>query len=293
MDEQLIALYHRHVAMAFDRQLRFADFLARKEAGKKWEYDVETATLSFGKLKFEAPISGSHAHNNNSWLWAWSNKNLKLTLTNRALGDTVRATVHRLGVHALAAPGFSLEPLLGSELTEHAPHILGSILSRELEFDAYYLTPYDGGCGLVLVRDDRLKVAEKHPLRRILTVFPQVISALPVYDHKAAFTRYAHDYGVSVGEELHQVKLLAGKDSLTATFDERDRLTKLEGTVQPEEPPAKKPSKKAAKGQANKKPTRKATPKPAAKKSTKKPAGKLTKKSALTKKPTKKPGKKR
>ena len=293
MDEQLIALYHRHVAMAFDRQLRFADFLSRKEAGKKWQYDIETATLSFGKLKFEAPIVGSHAHNNNSWLWAWSNKNLKLTLTNRALGDTVRATVHRLGVHPLAAPGFSLEPLLGSELTESAPHVLGAILSRELEFDAYYLTPYDGGCGLVLVRDDRLKLNEKHPLRRILTVAPQVISALSVYDHKAAFTHYARDYGVSVGEEPHQVKLLSGKDSLTATFDDRDRLTKLEGTVQPEDPPAKKSPPKAAKGKTNTKPAKKAVAKPAAKKLTKKPAPKPAKNAKKTATPAKKPGKKR
>ena len=130
MDQQLIALYHRHVASAFDRQLRFDDFLERKAAGRNWEYDSETATLAFGKLKFEAPLVGSHAEHNNSWLWAWSNKHLKLTVTNRALGDTVRVLVHRLGVHALAAPGFSLEPSSGSELTEDAAHVLGMVLPR-------------------------------------------------------------------------------------------------------------------------------------------------------------------
>src|SRR6478672_2472460 len=106
MDEQLITLYHRHAAAAFDRQVRFNEFLDRKAGGEDWEYDTDTATLSFGKLKFEALFVGSHAFHNNSWLWGWSNKNLKLTITNRALGDTVRSVVHRLGVHALAAPGF-------------------------------------------------------------------------------------------------------------------------------------------------------------------------------------------
>ena len=33
MDEQLVALYHRHVATAFDRSLRLAEFVALK-AGK-------------------------------------------------------------------------------------------------------------------------------------------------------------------------------------------------------------------------------------------------------------------
>ena len=94
-----------------------------------WEYDTETATLNFGKLRFEAPFVGSHAFHNNSWLWGWSNKHLKLTITNRALGDTVRMLVHRLGVHALAAAGFSLEPLLGPELTDDAAHVFGMILS--------------------------------------------------------------------------------------------------------------------------------------------------------------------
>ena len=61
MDHQLIALYQRHVAPAFDRQLRFNEFLERKAPGADWEYDSETATLSFGKLKFEAPVVGSHA----------------------------------------------------------------------------------------------------------------------------------------------------------------------------------------------------------------------------------------
>jgi hypothetical protein len=280
MDEQLIALYHRHVATAFDRQLRMADFLGRKGEGGDWEYDTETGILTFSKLKFEAPLIGSHAEHNNSWLWAWSNKNLKLSFTNRALGTTVRAVVHRLGVHQLGAPGFSLEPLLGEELTEHAAHVLGIILSRELDYDAYYTFPYDNGTALLLIRDKRLAFTEKHPLRRVITIFPQVLSALPVFDHKAAFTNYAKDYGLTVTDVPGGVKATDGKDELTATFDDLGRLTQLEGTATPEEP---KPATKVTK----KKPAaKKTTKKPPAKKAAKKPA-KPVKKSA------KKAGKKR
>ncbi len=284
MDEQLIALYHRHVATAFDRQLRMADYLARKVPGEKGEYAAATATLSFGKLKFEAPLVGTHSDQNNSWLWAWSNKNLKLTITNRALGDAVRATVHRLGLHALAAPGFFLEPLLGPDLTEHAAHILGMILGSELGYDAYYLSPHDGGRDLVLVRDDRLKFAERQPLRRILRIFPQVITSMPVFDHRAAFTNYARDYGLTVTEEPHVVRAASGKDSLTANFDALGRLATLEGTVPPEEAaklpakvPPKKPAAKAVKRPATRaaaKPAKKAAPKPAKKPAAKKPGKK-------------------
>lgn len=289
MDEQLIALYHGHVAAAFDRQLRFNEFLKRKVAGADWEYDTETATLHFGKLKFEAPFVGSHAFHNNSWLWGWSNKHLKLTVTNRALGDTVRMLVHRLGVHALAAPGFSLEPLLGPELTDDAAHVLGMILSRELGYSAYYLTPYDGGTGLTIIRDKRLESTERRPLVRIITVFPQVIDALSVLDHRTAFTSYAHDYGLATSDVPGGVKVIDGKDELVATFDDLGRLTGLSGTINPEAP---RPTKKAAskKQPIQKMPARKVgessarrTNKNTIKKAAKKPVKKVAKK----------PGKKR
>lgn len=288
MDDQLIELYHRHVAMAFDRQLRLAEFRDRKAPGEKWKHDLETATMSLGKLSLEAPALGTRQEHNNSWLWAWSDRNLKLSFINRAMGTTVLALSHRLGVHELSAPGFSLEPLLGVELSEHAPDIFGVIFGAELGYDGYHLT--DRGHTTILIRDDRLKVAEKHPLSRILAVFPKVLKALPVSDHKSAFIHYAKDYGVAVAEEHGTVKLTAGKGELTATFDDRNTLVKLEGNVEPqksakpEKKPAAKPKVKARPAKAAAKTTAK---KPTAKKAApKKPVAK--KKPAPKKKPAKK-----
>jgi hypothetical protein len=295
MDQQLIDLYHRHVGPAFDRQLRLAAFLDRKAAGEDWVYDTETAALSFGKLKFEAPLVGSHAEHNDSWLWAWSNKNIKLTLTNRALGDAVRATVHRLGLHALAAPGFSLEPLLGPELVEDSAHVLGMILTRELGYNAYYLIPYDGGTGLAIIRDKRLDFTERRPLVRLITVFPKVVDAMTVFDHRAAFTHHARDYGLAPTDTADGVRVVDGTDELTATFDDRGRLTGLTGTVQPEAPPsvpkaAGKPARKPAR-----KPAKKPARLPAAAKTTRKPTTKkpAAAKKPAAKKPARKTGKKR
>ena len=279
MDEQLSAIYHRHVGTAFDRQMRLEAFLDKKNADGEWQYDHSTAQLTFGKLTFEAPILGSHAHNNNSWLWAWSNKHIKLTLTNRALGDTVRATWHHLGVHALGAIGFSLEPLLG-ELTESTVHIIGVILSRELGYDAYFVVPDEGCEAVVLIRDERLRFTEKHPLVRIAMQFPQVLRGMPVLDHMAALAAYARDYGLTVTEQPGVLKITAGgRDELTASFDPQGRLTQLEGIALPAPTPAKKASPK-------KKPPVKT--KPAAKVTPKKPAAKAkkpTKTAPVTKKP--------
>lgn len=270
MDQQLLDLYHRHVGTGFDRQLRLADLLEQKAGGEGWAYDVPTAGLSFGpKVAFEAPLIGSHADHNDSWLWAWANRNLKLTLTNRALGDAVRALAHRTSVPAFAATAFPLEPLLGGELTEHAAHVFGVVLARELGYDAYYVTPYDGGRGVVLVRDERLAAAERYPLWRVLSVFPRAVAALPIPEHKPALTAYARDYNLTVTPEPGGLRITgSGKGELVARFDDRGRLIGLDGTDVPmPKPPAPKPKAKSAAKAA--KPAKKAA---AAKKGAKKPA---------------------
>jgi hypothetical protein len=230
MDEQLVALYHRHVATAFDRTLRLAALVEQKAGGAKWQYTVATATLAFDKLKFDAPLLGTHTHSNDSWLWAWANRNLKLALTNRALGDLLRVTAHRIGVHALAGPGFSLEPLLGPELTKRAADVLGGLLARELDYDAHFVADEGAHDSAILVRDDRLKAAERHPLARVLAVFPQVVKALPVFDHRAALTAFARDFNLTTSVGAGALTITDGKGQLTATFDEHDKLKKLEGT---------------------------------------------------------------
>lgn len=232
MDEQLIALYHRHVAAAYDRKLRLADFIHDKAGKVKWKYEAETASLVCGpKLKFEAPLLGTHVHSNDSWLWAWSNRNLKLTLTNRALGDLIRVTAHRIGVPMFAHPGFSLEPLLGPELVKHAAEVIGMIFSRELNYDAYYIAPEDSFDSTILIQHPKLKFNERYPLHRVQTIFPEVIEELPLFDHRAALADYARDYALTVETIPGGLKITDGKGGeLTATFDDHDRLKNLNGT---------------------------------------------------------------
>ncbi|MCS6866875.1 MAG: hypothetical protein RMJ56_13740 [Gemmataceae bacterium] len=290
MDEQLIALYHRHVAAAYDRKLRFTTFVHDKAGRAKWTYDVATATLACGpKLRFEAPLLGTHTHSNDAWVWAWANRHLKLTLTNRALGDLVRVTAHRIGVPMLAHPGLALAPLLGAELTPHAADILGAILSHELGYEAYHIEHDGDHDSVILIRYDKLKRPEPYPLHRVQTLFPQVIDTFTLFDHRAALAAYAHDYGLAVTEVPHGLTISDGTGQLVATFDEHDHLTQLAGTniaIPPKKPTKKVPSamKAAAKPLAATKLA--ATKKPTAPKGTTKknaPVKKMTaKKSAPT-----------
>jgi hypothetical protein len=245
VDQQLIDLYHHHLGVGFDRQLRLADFLEKKAPGADWEYDPATGVLAFGpKVAFEAPVIGSHAARTNSWMWAWADHHLKLTLTNRALGTTVRALAARLGVHAFAENAFPLEPLLGADLAQSAAHVFGIILAGELGYDAYFIADHDAGRETILVRDDRLTVAERHPLGRVLTVFPQLAGAMPVLDARAALTHYAKAYNLTVTDEAGRLTLTGdGKGELAAAFDARGRLTSLDGNVTPQKGAAPPPAK--------------------------------------------------
>ena len=295
MDQQLDDLYHRFVGRAFDRQLRLAEFQERKAPGEDWDFDTESAILNFGpKLQFVAPMVGSHAHHNDSWMWSWANRTIKLSITNRALGDTIRAMAHRAMVPEFAKNAFPLEPLIGEELTRHAVHFFGSILVGELDYDGYFVAPYDGGQALLLLRDDRLRVNEKHPLARVLSVFPQAIAALPVPNHRDAFTNYVRSYGLTFTEEGGQVKVTGSeKGELTATFDERGRLTSLVGTgiampkPRPTAPKKKvKPKKKPVPMKAKKKVVKAKAKKPVPAKKVK-PTVKPKAKPVIKKRPSK------
>src|SRR5262245_10051969 len=144
MDQALLALYHRHVAAAFDRQMRLADFLEREEAaGKPFKYTISAATLVFDDaVSFSALDLGSHADPDNSWLWAWCHPHLKLTPANQQLGQAVRKLGQRAGVAAFSADRqVSCDDLLGPDVSPVAAHLFAAIVVGELGFDAYYTIP--------------------------------------------------------------------------------------------------------------------------------------------------------
>ncbi|VTU00536.1 Uncharacterized protein OS=Rhodopirellula sp. SWK7 GN=RRSWK_03814 PE=4 SV=1 [Gemmataceae bacterium] len=234
MDARLVALYHRHVAAAYDQQLRLGDFLDREAAGAALHYQVSTATLSFGPaVKFRALDLGSHSTIDNSWLWGWCGTQLNLAHS-AELRRGARDLAARTGVAAFtAAQAFDVGPVLGDDLGRIVAHVFGIVASAELGFQGYYTVPYRSGRSTVLLRDDRLKAAEPDPVARVATIFPQVLTGFPILDHRAALLGYLAHYGVAPTVEGRAVVAAErGTEALRAEFDDLNRLTNLTGTVQ-------------------------------------------------------------
>ncbi|WP_439629289.1 DUF6882 domain-containing protein [Gemmata sp.] len=235
MDAQLVALYHRHVAAAYDRQLRLGDFLEREAGGAAWHYQASTAALSFGPaVKFQAHDLGAHAAAGNTWRWSWHGTQATFSAAARDLQGAVVRLGERLRVAALSAPGaFEVGPVLGDELAPIAAHVFGLVASGELGYQGYYTMPYQSGRYTVLLRDDRLRAEEPNPVARVAAIFPQVLTGFPILDHRAALLGYLAYYGVAPTTDGPAVVAAgSGTEALRAEFDDLNRMTNLTGTVQ-------------------------------------------------------------
>ncbi len=230
MKPQFIALYHRHVAMAFDRQMRLNEFLNEQASGGGWEYTTSKSMLTFGtSVRFEAHDLGSYAAPDSSWLWGWNNPHLALTEANSQLKNAVQQLGTEIGVPELCAEEqFSVKGLIGERLREYAADVFSMVLSRELGYDAYYKIPIEHGNATVLIRDHRLQFGEKLPLARIATNFPRTISAMPVTNHREAFTGYAEAYKLKLTSTPDSITATSGSDEqLVAMFDGKNRMVNL------------------------------------------------------------------
>jgi hypothetical protein len=224
------------VAAVFDRQTRLTEFLQANAEGADWDYAVSSASLTFGQVvRFDAPLLGSVADGKDTWLWAWANRHLQLPPANETLADAVRQLSERTGLGLFAsADAVACQELLPEEVRDAAAHVFGVIVTGELGYDAYYTLPYEGGRGVAVIRDDRLRVPEPHPLLRISSVFSQAIGGYPIPDHRAAFVPYVESYGLRAaisGQTVHVLE--SGTEVMTAEFDEHNRLTRLAMTVPP------------------------------------------------------------
>ncbi len=237
---KLLSLYHKHVAYAFDLQLRMSDFLESNAKGAQWNYTVSEAKLIFGKSGFlgkqltvEGHLLGSYASPDMSWLWAWNNPHMNLTAANAQLKDKVQSLGTKYGINLFTSTSqVAMEPLLGPPLVDITPDVLAMIVSRELNYQAYYKSPFDHGAAAIAISDNRLNVVEEQPLIRISTMFLQVVSAVPVLNHREAFIGYCRAYGLSHRESGDDVTILGPRDSsIIATFDGQNRMTKMNGNL--------------------------------------------------------------
>src|SRR5262249_21215042 len=159
-----------------------------------------------------------------SWMWDWLNPTLNLTPANLKLGKAVQRLGKKLGISAFTADRyFVVEPILGEELSEEAVYVFGMVVGGVLKYQAFYTMPFENGRVTALIRDARLEFDEPHPLARIATVFPQVLSKYTVLDHRAALLGYLEWYDYTPEQKGRAIRVVEdGEEVLQAKFDKRN-----------------------------------------------------------------------
>ena len=110
--------------------------------------------------------------------------------------------------------------------------LLSMIASGVCDANAYYRRAIRRRCSVSPIKDERFPRSKEHPLARLAHIFPQAISSLSIPDHRLALTSYLEQCGIAFANEANTVSVIEGsKPALTATFDEHNRLTKLDAVL--------------------------------------------------------------
>ena len=217
-------LFEETVAAAFDKQLAFADIVG----SANWSLSMDEGRIDFGEQRsYPVQIIGTESAVSNTWMWGWANEasNLPPVLLQDVL--RLQSVGQTSGVSELITPMLPLSDKIDG-------HHISCIASVLCEADAYYRCPYDGGALFVTVYDVATTSDASHPTIHIATVFPQVISAFAIANHRRALASYLISYHFAVEDTGSGLR---GTDTsghvIEATFDEWGRLQHISTQAQP------------------------------------------------------------
>ncbi len=217
--------FQQTVAAAFERQLRLGDVVS----DRAWNFSMTDGTLSFAKkgffgkiLPLPVQILGTESEGSGTWLWSWAN-------AASGIPENLLLTAHRLqdlgnqhGIPELVKGQLPLDELDG--------HRVGTVASGLNGRGAYYRCPYDGGAMFVYLPDVVLPKVD-YPAVRVTTVFPQVLDAYEVTDHRAALRGLLQALEFRLEEDsATSVVATHGKTSVQARFDDRGRMVTMESS---------------------------------------------------------------
>jgi hypothetical protein len=223
IDMNFQELLLRHCVRAMDNQMALRDLIGDNH---EWQFNMDSGQITFNqKHHFKTQLMGTEAYSSGTWLWAWANleSGIPESLLNACLMLKDYGAKNEL-------PVFSQEEVTLDE--NHNGSNFSMIASGLYKADALYRGPYDGGALFLLIKDENYPKPKQHPAQRIVTVFPQVISGMSISNHRYAFAYYLNSYGLQVEQDGSAV---IGKhpdgSTITATFDDQRRLTKLSTTL--------------------------------------------------------------
>ena len=221
-------LWLEHAASSFDKQLQIGDYL---DEGWSWTVDTQTSVLALRKKSGETanlPIQmlGSESQQSGTWLWAWANAESELPPSLVAASTQLHDIGEIRKIVEFTNPQFGSEHVTGEKIS--------MIASGMLKARGYFRGPYDGGAIFLVISDFPELPPVSHPIARITTVFPQLLSACTITDQPAAFEAYAHYYGlVTTLEKNTVIAKHAQLGQIVASFDSQCRLVNLKATMEP------------------------------------------------------------
>lgn len=212
------ALVSRTAGVALERQLHLADVVGERP----WQYEVDSGELTFGTdLSFHAEILGTESTTGGTWLWSWANVASDLPPAATRVARRLRERGRRDGIAELRDAELSLDRVTGHELAMIAVG-LG-------EGFAYYNAPHEGGAVLLVITDRRFPALPDPELARWSRLLAELPTSAEI-DHRAAYEALFRARGFEVTSEGSTLRARrSGVGEWTLTFDERGRMTQLEG----------------------------------------------------------------
>jgi len=224
---RFVDLYHQHIAASFDKHVQLEELLGDDWS---WNLDMRTAllTLTVKGEAIEIPfqVLGSESHVSGTWLWSWANQASNLPDNVLAAASRLRAQGEEQDIPELAEAQLPLEAVSGHMLSLVAAGICGA--------DAFFCGPYENGGVFLLLENFPQLPRPENPAVRMTSIFPLLVSNVPVDNHKAAFEAYSRYYAFVTQEDQSEVVARHEKfGELVAGFDEMGRMTSLDAKLQP------------------------------------------------------------
>ena len=211
-------LVERHAGLSFEKQHLLAEVIG----SGPWQLDMADGEISFGELRLPIQIIGSLAFDANSWMWAWANTASRMPEPLLANARELRRRGEALGIPELTTPTFEATPQL--------EHRIGLLACGAFGASSYYSANYGKGTLVVTVDSSHVPAVDPARVERILTTFPQLISAVPL-DHRNALINYLLDRDFALDVQPSRVEGLRDGQPISAEFDDAGRLTALRGKL--------------------------------------------------------------
>jgi hypothetical protein len=209
-------LLERYSGIALEKQLAMTESIGSLD----WKVDMNAGTSTFGnRLTFPIQMLGSVSHQSNTWLWAWGNAQAQICSNSLTQAIQLKAYGIKNNIPELTEKTISA--------TNNEGHIMASIASGMFKNRFYYAGNYGAGTAFFTIdvsEEDLMKQPES-----VLTVFPQLIMTFEL-NHRKALSFYLKDKAFKVIESNDSLTGVSSKLTVTAQFDEQNRMINLEAT---------------------------------------------------------------